>query len=207
MYKRQLYHHSKELLERVLKFTRNLTKDYWLHIFGLPRMSLLQYYLHKIGVDSVDTSALLYLTARRRYLVGSKGEQVRTVDFKDCDCKGCSNLDPMPSTRSPDFFVNLYIHNILAAVKLVNTPSSYGQEESKMEKKEETEAGQKSDGQKRIQEPREQQPLQSTWMTAEESLDIMKRDREKQSPLDNGNDLSEFLQPDDDSHDLKENSD
>ena len=46
-----LYHHSKELLERVLKFTRNLTKDYWLHIFGLPRMSLLQYYLHKIHLQ------------------------------------------------------------------------------------------------------------------------------------------------------------
>ncbi|TFG30454.1 hypothetical protein EU528_08250, partial [Candidatus Thorarchaeota archaeon] len=94
-----LYHHDKELLERVLKFTRNLTKDHWLHIFGLPRMSLLQYYLHKIGVDSVDTSALLYLTARRRYLVGSKGEQVRNVVFEDCGCDGCSNLNPMPSPR------------------------------------------------------------------------------------------------------------
>ena len=102
-----LYHHDKQKLEQVLKFVRDLTKDHWLHIFGLPRMELLNYYLHKIGVDSVDTSALLYLTARRRYLIGSKSEQVRSVKFENCSCEGCSKMDPFPSPRSTDFFVNL----------------------------------------------------------------------------------------------------
>ena len=200
-----LYHHNKKLLEYVLKFTRKLTKNHWLHIFGLPRMSLLQYYLHEIGVDSVDTSALLYMTARRRYLVGSKGEQVRNAVFKDCGCMGCSNLDPMPSPRSPDFFVNLYIHNILAAVKLASTPSSYFQKESNIEKIEVKSPAQVSD--ERIENQRvEEESLTSTWMTAEESLEVRMKEKKKENLPDFG-DLPRFLQPDNDSSKLKDNSD
>jgi len=192
-----LYHHSKEKLEQVLTFVRNLTKDYWLHIFGLPRMSLLQYYLHKIGVDSVDTSALLYLTARRRYLVGSKGEQVRNVKFNECNCEGCSNLDPLPSPRSPQFFVNLYIHNILAAVKLADSPSSYVLDHSGKPKIIGDEVGQTEVKQKDTATFKEEvlpEPLQSLWMTAEESLELREKETELNPLPEVQYDLSEFFQ-------------
>ncbi|MGY5860097.1 MAG: hypothetical protein RTU63_12065 [Candidatus Thorarchaeota archaeon] len=192
-----LYHHDKEKLEQVLTFVRDLTKDYWLHIFGLPRMFLLQYYLHKIGVDSVDTSALLYLTARRRYLVGSKGEQVRNVKFKECSCEGCSNLDPLPSPRSPQFFVNLYIHNILAAVKLANTPTSYGQEHSGKTKIIDYKIEQKPTRREETEISKEEiqpNPLQSLWMTAGDALELREKESEQEPSPVVQYDLSSFLQ-------------
>jgi len=198
-----LYHHSKELLDKVLRYVRDITKEHWLHIFGLPRMSLLQYYLHEIGVDSVDTSALLYMTARRRYLIGSKGEQVRKAVFKDCSCEGCLNLDPMPSTRSPDFFVNLYIHNILTAVKLAKKPFGYGLVQSKSALKKDEELVVKQDSYKlepvtcnKI-EPKVN--LQS-WMTAEESLEMKMKQKDDE-------DSARLLQPDDNGSYLEDDSD
>ncbi len=182
-----LYFHSKELLDSVLKYVRNLTKKHWLHIFGLPRVSLLQYYLHDIGIDSVDTSSLLYLTARRRYLVGSKGVQVREAVFKDCDCEGCNNLDPKVSTRSSDFFVNLYIHNILAAVKLGDNFVSHilGQSKTgtKIENSHDSETVQQKQESK-IPDIEQTENLALTWMTAEESLAIRMRDGEKETHSD-----------------------
>ena len=112
-----LYHYDKELLHNHLTYVREATKNDWLHIFGLPRMSLLSYYLHKVRVDSVDTSAITYLTARRRYLIGTKPEQVRYANFESCDCSGCKVLTKEMSPRSPEFFANLYIHNIVTATK------------------------------------------------------------------------------------------
>ncbi|MFW9981185.1 MAG: hypothetical protein ACFFE3_04605, partial [Candidatus Thorarchaeota archaeon] len=85
--------------------------------FGLPRMSLLSYYLQDVKVDSVDTSALTYLTARRMYLVGLKPKPVRLANFHDCKCPGCNNLTRDMSPRSIEFFVNLYIHNIVTATE------------------------------------------------------------------------------------------
>jgi hypothetical protein len=112
-----LYHHDKKLLQKHLTYVRRETRDEWLHIFGLPRMSLLPYYLHQVRVDSVDTSTLTYLTARRRYLNGLKPEPVRYANFEECDCSGCSNLTKDMSTRSSQFFANLYIHNVVTASK------------------------------------------------------------------------------------------
>ena len=166
-----LYHHDKQKLEQVLKFVRDLTKDHWLHIFGLPRMELLNYYLHKIGVDSVDTSALLYLTARRRYLIGSKSEQVRSVKFENCSCEGCSKMDPFPSPRSTDFFVNLYIHNILEAVKLAGTPVklSLGTKQKETEK---SKKGMSESKKSKSEHNQQTNSNQIIWMTAKESLDL-----------------------------------
>ncbi len=113
-----LYHHDKVRLEQVLKYVRKITHDFWLHVFGLPHMGLLHYYHHDIGIDSVDTSALLYITARRRYLIGSRPEQVRKAVFEECGCDGCQNLKPDMSTTSSEFFLNLYIHNLRAAARL-----------------------------------------------------------------------------------------
>ncbi len=112
-----LYHHDKDLLRKHLNYVRNATLNEWLHIFGLPRMSLLSYYLQDVKVDSVDTSALTYLTARRMYLVGLKPKPVRLANFHDCKCPGCNNLTRDMSPRSIEFFVNLYIHNIVTATE------------------------------------------------------------------------------------------
>ncbi len=185
-----LYFHSKDLLDSVLKYVRNLTKNHWLHIFGLPRVSLLQYYLHDIGIDSVDTSSLLYLTARRRYLIGSKGVQVREAVFKDCGCEGCNNLDPKVSTRSSNFFVNLYIHNILAAVKLGDNFASRICEQSKTDTKKEN--SQDLETVKRKQERKISDIVQTNnisikWMTAEEALAIKLREEEKETIPDTQN--------------------
>jgi hypothetical protein len=114
-----LYHYDKSLMEEVLKYTREATRTEWLHVFGLPRIHLLSYYLHELEYDSVDTSMLLYMTARRRYLEGREAIQVRMADFQACECSGCKNLELLKkSTRSSQFFTNLYIHNIITAAKL-----------------------------------------------------------------------------------------
>ena len=112
-----LYHHDKELLQKHLTYVRKTVKKDWLHIFGLPRMSLLSYYLHEVKVDSVDTSTLTYLTARRKYLVGLKPVPVRLAEFEECGCPGCKVLSKNMSTRSPQFYANLYIHNIVSATR------------------------------------------------------------------------------------------
>jgi len=113
-----LYHHDKITLQRVLHFVRKITHGFWLHIFDLPHMGLLHYYLHEVGIDSVDTSALLYITARRRYLMGSRSEPVRNAALEKYGCDGCRNLKPEMSTISSEFFLNFYIHNLRAAATL-----------------------------------------------------------------------------------------
>jgi len=138
-------------------------------------------------VDSVDTSALLYLTARRRYLIGSKSEQVRTVKFEECNCEGCLKMNPIPSPRSTDFFVNLYIHNILEAVKLATTPVKLTSDVTQRKKEEPKKI------QRKPVKPKDSQPVSSIstlWMTAKESLEL----REKEVPeKDIKYDLSDFI--------------
>jgi hypothetical protein len=185
-----LYHHSKEKLEHVLKFVRTLTDNYWLHIFGLPRMSLLQYYLHTIGVDSVDTSALLYITARRRYLIGSKGVPVRNIEFSKCNCEGCSNLNPIPSPHSTEFFVNLYIHNILAAVKLAENLTTDNFHTTESKRMTASSVDQKSAWKEETQVTRgiQQDSAITQWMTASESLEMKQK-----LPEETHYDLSDFF--------------
>ncbi|MFW9795669.1 MAG: hypothetical protein ACFFE2_01415 [Candidatus Thorarchaeota archaeon] len=112
-----LYHFDKQLLEKHLDYVRMSTRNEWLHIFGLPSISLLSYYLQRVRVDSVDTSTITYLTARRKYLVGLKSEPIRLADFEECSCPGCHVLSRETSSRSKAFFANLYIHNILTATR------------------------------------------------------------------------------------------
>lgn len=110
-----LYHHDRMLFEQVTGHARKLTQRYWLHTFGLPLPSLIPYYLQDAGMDSVDTSMLLYMTARKRYLAGVNSRPVRLVDFRSCKCEGCKNLDTSVNPQTVKFFVNLYIHNIIEA--------------------------------------------------------------------------------------------
>lgn len=162
-----LYHHDKKLLQKHLTYVRRETRDEWLHIFGLPRMSLLSYYLHQVRVDSVDTSTLTYLTAKRRYLNGLRPEPVRYANFKECDCSGCSNLTKDMSTRSSQFFANLYIHNVVTASKESLKSSSVMESSSRREMK----------------KPQSDQPKdyiklpERGWMTAEEALRIEEPDQ------------------------------
>ncbi len=110
-----LYHHDKMLFGQVIRHARKLTQGYWLHTFGLPLPSLIPYYLQDAGMDSVDTSMLLYMTARRRYLAGVNSRPVRLVNFGSCRCEGCRNLDSSVNPQTAEFFVNLYVHNIIEA--------------------------------------------------------------------------------------------
>ena len=189
-----LYFHDKELLHKILVYVRKLAKNQWLHIFGLPRVSLLQYYLHEIGVDSVDTSTLLYLTAKRRYLIGSKGEYVSNAVFKDCGCEGCAKLDPR-KPRSPDFFINLYIHNILAAVELSKNKSSRSTRAKSFKEKIPD-----KDHPSKVQDnmtPDDQQPesMNPIWRTADEAL------------VESQGKFPRFLQPNDDRTNLEDSTD
>ena len=117
-----LWKHNKTLFDRILKYTRKLTNGHWLHAFGLPRLGLLPQYLHKIGMDSVDSSTLSYLTAKRQYLVGVDSRPVRLANFDDCQCDGCKILRENIQPRSMEFFVGLYIHNVLEAAKVACSP-------------------------------------------------------------------------------------
>jgi hypothetical protein len=159
-----LYHFDKTLLGKVLKYVRRITDGLWLHVFGLPHLGLLQYYLHEIGVNSVDTSALLYITARRRYLIGSNAEPVRNALFEKCGCKGCQALRPEMSTTSSEFFLNLYIHNLLAAAKLTLSMEKGDSENIAKE----TTKWISTDSGSRIEETREAQlqRLDSDWRSA-----------------------------------------
>lgn len=164
-----LYHHDKELLHQHLKYVRKATENEWLHVFGLPKISLLAYYLHKIRVDSVDTSALTYLTAGRKYLVGLNPKPVRVANFEDCDCQGCSKLSKNMSTRSPEFFTNLYIHNI-------ETASKESQKENQIESTNSTVYNKR-----RLKKPKENQKqqflniLEIEWKTAADALQSEER--------------------------------
>jgi len=164
-----LYHHDKELLMKHLKYVRKSTKKEWLHIFGLPRMSLLPYYLHELLVDSVDTSTLTYLTARRRYLVGLKPEPVRLAKFEDCDCPGCNVLTKDMSTRSLQFFANLYIHNIVTATRECLKKTKSREEESSKENEPSKTSTKSSSKVIDIHK--------TSWMTAEDALLGRKRDQ------------------------------
>ena len=118
-----LYRHDKDLFRKVITCIRGFTKGYWLHTFGLPDVRLLPFYLQEIGMDSIDTSMLLYMTARRRYLVGVEQRPVRLAAFDHCKCDGCANLHREMYTRGTDFFVALYIHNITEASKVADACS------------------------------------------------------------------------------------
>ena len=52
----------------------------------------------------------------------------------------------------------------------------------------------------------EEESLTSTWMTAEESLEVRMKEKKKENLPDFG-DLPRFLQPDNDSSKLEDNSD
>ncbi|MHA1963417.1 MAG: hypothetical protein ACXACG_06160 [Candidatus Thorarchaeota archaeon] len=164
-----LYHHNREMLQKHLKYVRKVTKNEWLHIFGLPRMSLLSYYLHDVQVDSVDTSTLTYLTARRKYLVGLKPEPVRMANFEDCDCPGCNVLTRDMSTRSPLFFANLYIHNIVTA-----TRESLEKTRSRVEEKSRKNEPKKTST---YQSSKSKDITERSWTTAEDTLRVKKRDQ------------------------------
>lgn len=120
-----LWRYDKVLFRRVLHDARKLTRGFWLHTFGLPIISLLPFYLHEIGMDSVDTSTLLYMTARRKYLVGLNPRPVRLADFTLCGCPGCKVLTPDLNPRGHDFFIHLYIHNIREAVRSIKAQTEY----------------------------------------------------------------------------------
>ncbi len=115
-----LYWYDKTLFHKVIRYVRDLTKGYWLHSFGLPDVKLLPFYLSDIGMDSVDTSMLLYMTARRKYLIGTQQRPVRLASFENCRCEGCVNLSREMYTQGHDFFVGLYIHNITEAAKVAD---------------------------------------------------------------------------------------
>ncbi len=163
-----MWHHDPNLLKRVVTYARSITKGYWLHTFGLPRLKLLTYYLHDLGVDSVDSSILLYLTARRRYVAGTDACPVRLVDLSVCDCEGCKNLDSNMHTRSYDFFVNLYIHNVIEAAKMSRgIPAN--PDDPRIRK--ESRTIEKQDKKKRKDSATEKNPMKSiSWQTAEDSL-------------------------------------
>ncbi|MFW9910620.1 MAG: hypothetical protein ACFFEF_18855 [Candidatus Thorarchaeota archaeon] len=116
-----LYRYNKALFRRVISYSRTLTKGYWLHTFGLPDVGLLPFYLQTAKMDSVDTSMLLYLTAKRRFLSGVDPKPVRLALFEECECPGCRTLNPNMYTQSDEFFIGLYIHNISEAAKVADS--------------------------------------------------------------------------------------
>ncbi|TFG14639.1 hypothetical protein EU537_02940 [Candidatus Thorarchaeota archaeon] len=120
-----LYKYDKELFKRTLRYIRQITNGFWLHTFGLPMIKLLPFYLGIVGMDSVDTSMLLYLTARRRYLQGIRALQVRIAKFDECSCRGCRLLKTKLHPRSIDFFTALYIHNLTEATKISKNPMAF----------------------------------------------------------------------------------
>lgn len=172
-----LYHYDSNLLEEVLKFTRKVTKGDWLHVFGLPHMRLLNYYLHELDYDSVDTSMLLYLSARRRYLKGSTPLPVRLASFKECGCIGCQNLETLKdSTRSSRFVINLYVHNLVTAAKVSHEPARRKTIQNTIDES--------SNKKYRVAIAQESQVLPEDfldrgWMTAEEVMTSNKEEEEK----------------------------
>ena len=116
-----MYFYDKSLFQRVVTYIRKATEGYHLHAFGLPVVGLLPYYLHKLQFNSVDTSALLYLSANRKYLVRDNPIPVRLAKFGKCKCDGCKYIcREQPYSRQPEFFIHLYIHNVCEAAKIAD---------------------------------------------------------------------------------------
>ncbi|MFW9886454.1 MAG: hypothetical protein ACFFEX_18870 [Candidatus Thorarchaeota archaeon] len=129
-----LWMHDKTLFRRVVHEAREMTRGFWLHTFGLPIIGLLPFYLYEVSMDSVDTSTLLYMTAKRLYLVGLNPRPVRLADFSLCDCPGCKVLTPDLNPRGHNFFIHLYIHNVCEAGTSIQKGTG-DQEESDTESK------------------------------------------------------------------------
>jgi hypothetical protein len=83
--------------------------------------------------------------------------------------------------------VNLYIHNILAAVKLADSFPSSVLNQPKQESGKQKEV-------LKIREETRPDPSQTIWMTAEESLAIRQKKKSQEESQDAQYDLSEFFQ-------------
>lgn len=157
-----LWKSSAKRLRDMLQYIRELTDGYWLHAFGLPRIRLLPYYIHMIGIDSVDSSMLLYLSAKKRYLEGLKAIPVRKADFSKCQCSGCSSMKEKPVAHSYQFFINLYIHNVHAATNL----ALESQEKSKLDNYIDKVAEYRQKRRKKKETQQKRKIPQNPWMNA-----------------------------------------
>ena len=115
-----LWKYDKNQYHERLLYLRKITEGNSLHIFGLPKLSLLHLYKTEYHADSIDTSILIYLTAQRKYVVGNHLIPIRLANFEACDCQGCENIKLSVNPRTMEFFVNLYIHNVIEAQQLCN---------------------------------------------------------------------------------------
>ena len=99
-------------------------------------------------------------------------------------------MDPLPSPRSTDFFVNLYIHNILEATKLADTPVKLSVTSDKSEREKPREI-QRKEEKPNYEKGQHTNPMATLWMTAKESLES----GENQGPtIRTDNDLNENIE-------------
>jgi tRNA-guanine family transglycosylase len=102
----------------VIKFTREITKKYPLHAFGIVRLNQVSCYGKCLGMDSFDTTIVRPLTAKLYYLTPElKKERFNDEVFLNCECHHCKlmkeydyELMERPATK---LMINLYLHNIM----------------------------------------------------------------------------------------------
>lgn len=100
-----------------VKTTREATKGYKLHAFGVAKMKQIDCYAKCLGMDSFDSTIAKPITAAYFFL----DENLKKRPFNDelvgqCGCRFCRNIEKLleRGLEMPNFpfTLNLYLHNI-----------------------------------------------------------------------------------------------
>lgn len=100
-----------------IHITREATKGYKLHAFGITKIAQIDCYAKCIGMDSFDSTIVKPLTSSLYFLEEDlKKKPFNEESVINCNCKYCSRIEEMldRGISHPNFYflVNLYLHNI-----------------------------------------------------------------------------------------------
>ncbi|MHA1686014.1 MAG: hypothetical protein ACTSYD_06330 [Candidatus Heimdallarchaeaceae archaeon] len=105
-----------------IRLTREATKNYKLHAFGITKISQIDCYAKCVGIDSFDSTIAKPLTSSFFYLEEDlKKKPFNEESVRKCNCRFCKNLAEMIDRGIPKpnftFTLNLYLHNITQIYK------------------------------------------------------------------------------------------
>lgn len=112
-----------QTIERI-KSTREITQDYFLHIFGKFLHPRLLNLIIKLGCDSVDGYGYILNSIRGLYIDFQKQNytsiaQITETDLDECSCPACENNSLSDFQRGDEESQYLLIiHNICALIKI-----------------------------------------------------------------------------------------